>query len=121
MAGFAARGRSIRTHLLHALLELPLVRIGVATDAVQIVPVIDHGRLGVELGRVLVAIRARHGNVAARQHEACLLVFGQAECRRLVRLQIVAAIAGVEIWRRGKLPCMLVGVTVGAALELDLE
>lgn len=121
MAGFAARGRSIRTHLLHALLELPLVRIGVATDAVQIVPVIDHGRLGLELCRLLVAIRARHGDVATGEHEACLLVLGQAKRRWLVSLQIVAAIAGIEVRRRCELPGMSIGVAVGAALELDLE
>ena len=92
-----------------------------ATGAVQILPVIDHGRLRLELRRFLVAVGAGHGHVPARQHEVRLLVLGQAECGRLVSLKIVAAIAGVEVRSRGKLPRMLVGVAVGAALELDLE
>ena len=97
------------------------MRIRVATRAIQIVPAIDNRRLGLELRRLLVAIGARHGNVATSEHEAGLLMFGQTECGWLVSLQIVAAIAGVEVWRRCELASMLVGVTVCAALELDLE
>ena len=82
---------------------------------------VDHSRLGLELGRFLVAIGAWHRNVAAGKHEARLLVPGQAEGGWPVSLQIVAAIAGIEVWCRGKLPGMFVGVTVGAALELDPE
>src|ERR1019366_3058751 len=57
----------------------------------------------------------------ACQHKVRLLVFRKAESRRLVTLKIVAAVASVEVRSRGKLRCMLVGVTVGAALELNLE
>jgi len=59
--------------------------------------------------------------VATGEYEARLLVFGQAERRRLVSLQIVAAIAGIEVWRRRKLSCMLVAVAISAAFELDLK
>ena len=50
-----------------------------------------------------------------------LLVFRKAESRRFVALKIVAAVAGIEVRSRRKLRGMLVGVTVGAALELNLE
>ena len=113
--------RTIRPRLLHALFELSFVRIGVATRAIQILPVVNHGRLGLELRRFLVAIGAGHGNVPAGKHEARLLVLGQAEGGGPVSLEIVAAITGIEVWRRRKLPGMLVGVTIGAALELNLE
>src|SRR5438874_1772196 len=50
-----------------------------------------------------------------------LLMLGEAERRRLVSLQIVTAVAGVEVRGGRKLPLVLVGVAVGAALELDFE
>ena len=59
--------------------------------------------------------------MAARQHEAGLLVLRQAESGRLVGLEIVAAVTSVEVGCRGKLPRMLIGVTVRTALELDFE
>lgn len=59
--------------LLHALVELPLVRIGVTTRTAQIGPVIDRrGRL--EFGGFCVTIRARHRNVLAGEKEAGLFV-----------------------------------------------
>ena len=33
----------------------------------------------------------------------------------------MAAIAGIEIWRRRKLPAMLIAVAIRSALELDFE
>lgn len=54
------------------------------------------------------------------QLEMRLLVLGQAERGRLISLQIVAAIARVEVGRRRKLPRVLVGVAVHALLKLDL-
>ena len=97
------------------------MRIIVATGAVQTLPVIDHGRLRLELRRFLVTVGAWNRDVPACQHKVRLLVFRKAESRRLVTLKIVAAVACVEVRSRGKLCSMLVGVTVGAALELNLE
>ena len=68
-----------------------------------------------------MAVGARDGNVSTGEHEVGFLVLGQAEGGRSVRFKIVAAIAGIEIRRRRKLARMLIGVTVGTALELDLE
>jgi len=65
VAGFATRGRTVGPHLQHPLLELAFVWIGVATGAVQILPVIDHRRFWLELRRLLVAIRAGNRQVAA--------------------------------------------------------
>ena len=59
--------------------------------------------------------------MAAGQNELGLFVLCQRECRRFVPLQIVAAITTVEIRSGGELSCMLVGVAVRTALELDLE
>lgn len=59
--------------------------------------------------------------MAARQHEAGLLVLCQAEGRRLVGLEIVAAVTCVEVGCCGKLSGMLVSMAVGTALELDCE
>ena len=65
MAGLATGGGAIRPGLLHALLELAFMGIVVATGAVQALPVIDNGRFGLELGRLLVALGAGYGDVAA--------------------------------------------------------
>lgn len=46
MARFASRGRTVGARLLHACCELPLVRIAMATGAVQMFPVIDHRSFG---------------------------------------------------------------------------
>ena len=42
VAGFASGSRAIGAYLQHPFLELPFVRIGVATRAIQTLPVIGH-------------------------------------------------------------------------------
>ena len=121
MAGFAAYDRAVGPRLLHALLELPFVGIIVATGATQIFPVINDCRLGVELRRFLVTFGTCDRNMPAGEREMRLLVLGQAERGWLVSLESMAAIASVKVRCRGKLPRMLVGVAIGAALELNLE
>ena len=120
MTGLAPGGGTVGANLKHALLELALVRIGVATGAVQIFPVIDHG-LGLKLRRFFVAIGARNRDVPSGQHEVSFLVLGQAESRRFVAFQVVTPVAGVEVWRGRELGGMLVGMAVGATVELHLE
>lgn len=46
---------------------------------------------------------------------------GQSKRRRFVSLQIVATLTTIEVRRRRKLSRVLVGVAVGAALQLDFE
>ena len=59
--------------------------------------------------------------MAARKNEMGLLMFGQGEGGGLVAFQVVASIAGIEIWSGGELIRMPVAVTIGTALELHLE
>lgn len=68
-----------------------------------------------------MALGARDRDVSSSQDEARLLMLGQGKCGRLVAFEIVTAIAGVEIRRRGKLSGMAVAVTIGAAVELQFE
>ena len=96
------------------------MRIGVATGAVQILPVIDH-RFRLEFGRFLVAICARHRHVSARQQEVRFLVLGQGESGGFVRFQVVASVASVEVRCRRELIGVPITVTIRAAFELDLE
>lgn len=121
MAGFASGSGSIRSHLLHAFFELPFMGIIVATGAGQILPVIDHRWFGLKLRRFLVALSARSRHVTTRQSKLRLPVFGQCERGRLVPLQIVAAVARIEVRRRSELSGVPVAVTVGASLKLHLE
>ena len=121
MAGFATRGRSIRSHLLHAFFELSLMGIIVATDASQILPVVDHRRFGQKFRRFLVALGTRSRHMTTRKREMRLLVFGQCERGRLVSFQIVAAVARIEVRCCGKLPGMPVAVAVSTTLKLHFE
>lgn len=68
-----------------------------------------------------MALDTRSRHVTTRESEMRLLVFGQRERRRLVSLQIVTAVACIEVRRRGKLSGMPVPVTVGTTLELHFE
>ena len=65
-----------------------------------------------------MAVGAGHRDVPACQREPGLLVFGQGEGGRLVSVQIMAAVASIEIWGSGKLTGMAVFVAIGAEVEL---
>lgn len=121
MARFAASRRPIRLLVLHTLLELILVRILVATGAFQILPVIDHGGLGLELSRFFVAVAARYCNVRSGEHEVCLFVLRQSKRGRFVAFKIVAAIARVQVRRRSELSGVAVAMAIRAGGELDFE
>jgi len=75
VAGLATCDRTIGPGLHHALFELSLVRIIVATGAVQSLPVINHGGLRLELRRFLMTVGAGHRNVPTCKHEVRRLVF----------------------------------------------
>src|SRR3954465_4008068 len=68
-----------------------------------------------------MAVSARHGAMPARQHAMGFLVLGKGKRRGLVCLEAVAAVAGVEVGRGGKLTGVAVAVTVGAAVEFHFE
>ena len=122
VAGLATRWRSIRPRLLHALGELVVVRVLVTGLAIQIIPVIEHHRLGlgVRVLRLFMAVRAGDGNVAAREGEPRILVPLQCERRRLEAVHRVAVFALVLVGRGGELPVVRILVAVRAILELDL-
>jgi len=120
MAGFTSTWRSRCFRLLHALIELPVVRIRMATGATQVGPVVN-GRRRLEIGGLLVTIRTRYRYVLAGQKKARFFVARQRESRRTVCLNRMATVARVEIGRRCELPNVLVLMTVGAVLELHFE
>ena len=97
------------------------MRIIVTTGAVQALPVVNHRRLWLELRRFLVTVGAGDCNVPPGEHKARCFVFGEREGGRLVSLEIVTAIAGIEVRPSHKLPGMLIGVAIGAAIEFDFE
>lgn len=121
MASFASRRLAVCSNHLHAVSKLPLVRIAVTTGAVQVRPVIDHRRPRLEFRRLLVAFGAWNRQVAAGQHKTRFLVLGKRERGRLVRFDVVAAIAGIEVRSGGKLSRVPIGMAIRTALELDLE
>ncbi len=120
MACLASAWTACSLCLLHALIELPIVRISMATGATQIRPVIDRG-WGPEIGRLFVAIGARHRNVLARQKETRLFMARQRERGGTIARNRVTTFAGIEIGCRSELAGMVVFVAVGAVLELHCE
>ena len=121
MASFASRRRSISPHHRHACLELRLVGVFVATGAAQILPAINYGGFWFEFRRFLVAVATGNGNVSSSQQKVRVLMTRQCKRGRLVSFQIVAAVTGVEVRSGGKLGGMLIGVTIRAVLEFDVE
>lgn len=59
--------------------------------------------------------------MTARENEMRLLVLAQSKCGWLVRLYIVATVAGIEVGCCGKLFRMPIAMTIGAAVEFDFE
>jgi len=59
--------------------------------------------------------------MTSTQPKGRFVVPAQAECGWQKAFQGMAALAGVEVWRSGELPGVLVAVAIGAALELHLE
>lgn len=97
------------------------MRVVVATGAIQILPVIDGGGLGLKFRGLLVAVGARRRHVAASQRKVRFLVPRQGKRGRLIGLESVAAVAGVEIGSGRELPAMAIAVAVSAAREFDFE
>ena len=121
MTRLASGNSLIRAQELHAFRELPFVRIRVTIRATQVLPVIDNSRLRLELCRLLVAVDARDRDVSPGKNEVRLFVTVQRKCGRFIPFQIVAAVTGVGIRSRDKLPGVTVAVAISAIRKLDLE
>jgi len=123
VAGLAAEGSSVGAQFLHGFGELALVRIFVAGFAIQVFPMVENDGFGGGVGvfRLLVAVGAGHGDVAAGESKAGVFVALQGERGRLPAVHCVATLALVEVRRLDELAVVAVLVTVGAFLELDLE
>ena len=65
MARLAPGRFATGSRLQHTLLELSLVRIGMAGDAGKTVPMIEDRRLGLDVGILFVAVAARNGDMAS--------------------------------------------------------
>jgi len=68
-----------------------------------------------------MAVGAGHGDVPAGQRELRFLVLGKREGRRLVSIQSVALVAGVEVRCGDKLSGVLIFVARSALVKLDFE
>jgi hypothetical protein len=121
MASHTLEGFSVYSRLLHQCFEPALVRVGVATCACEVLPVITRGGFRGEVAGRLVAIAARNCHVAPAQPKRSFVVPAQAECGRLEPLQIVAILAAIEMRRGCELASMLIGVAIGATLKLHFE
>lgn len=121
VASLAATLGAVGPDSLHALLELPFMRIVMATGAVQVAPVIDNGGLGLELRRFLVAVSTGNGDVPSGEREMSFLVLGQRKRGRLVAIHRMTTFASIEIRRGGKLSRVPVAMAICAAIKFDFE
>jgi hypothetical protein len=94
-----------------------------AAHAIQVSPVINSSRVDIDrdLCGLFVTVAARHGHVASGKKEARFLVAREREGRRFVAFKVVAAVASIEVRRRGKLPGVTIAMTIGAPLKFDFE
>ena len=121
MTALTAGRRAVGTCQRYAVFELALMRVGMATGATQLLPVIDNTWLRLELHRLFVAVGARHRNVPSGKSEVRVFMASQSKCRRLISFDCMAAVASVKERRCGKLCCMLVGMAISATAKPDLE
>src|ERR1700687_427568 len=101
MTSHTPEGFSVYSRLLHKGFEPDLVRVGVATCACQVLPVITRRGFRGEVPGQLVTIAARNCDVASTQSKRSFVVLAQAECGGLEPLQIVAILAAIEMGRGG--------------------
>lgn len=101
--------------------QLSSVRISVAGCTSQVLPVVRRRRLRLEIRGQSMAIAAGNCHMGSGERKARLAVPGQAEGRGHQSLQGVAIVAAIEVRGARKLPGMLVAMTIGTALELQLE
>lgn len=120
VAGFAARGFAVHSGAEHTLPELPFVWIGMTGRAIKFLPMIDSGLLIAGVNQVFVTVGADGRDMAARQYETSLFMTRQRKCRGMVSVQSMAFLTLIEVWRRRKLGCVPIRVTVRTELELDL-
>lgn len=105
----------------HEGVQLPSVRISMAGGTSKVLPVIGRRRLRLEISGQSMAVAAGNCHMASGKRKARLTVPGQAEGRRHQSLQGVAILAAIEVRGAPKLPGMRVAMTIGTALELQLE
>jgi hypothetical protein len=121
VACLAALRGPIRTCLPHAIVELTFVRIFMASRAGEIVPMVLHRRLRLQVRVFPVTIAAGDCRMTPGKGKLGFFVPGERKGRWLVSLQIMTTLAGVKVRRLRELPGMLVAMAIGAALELHLE
>lgn len=118
MASFAPEGRPVASLLLHAVAELPAVRVHMARGAGLILKSKRQNLVCAVRHPGLVALIARHSCMCARQHEICFLVLRYREHRAMKVAHGVAGLAAIVVWRAGELTIVRVLVAVRAVRKL---
>ena len=118
MAGLAAQWLAVGAGVRHACRELALMRIGVASRAVQAVETIE--RAAPPLRR-LVAVNAGDRDVAAGEHEPRLLMTCEIESRGMECGLVVTLFATVKVGSACKLVVVYVLVAIHTSGRLDCE
>ena len=120
VAGFAAEQRAIGTPLRHAILELPVMRVRVASRAAHILETERKNFIGAASRSHFVAIGARYGGVGAGEWEPRAPMFGDAIGGTVKIQDRMAAFAAILVRRGGKLVVMRILVAIGAGREFHL-
>ena len=119
VAGLTLQRLSIQSNLLHDFLESPLVGIGVASGATQVLPVIERRRSRFECCGRFVAIAAGNSHMSPVQPKPRFIMSGEAECGGKKSLKIVAILAAIEMRHGGELAGVRIVVAIRAMRELQ--
>ncbi len=117
VTSFAAQRSSVRALLRHALLELALVRIGVACRASAILKMEGQDLVGSAAQSGFMAIGAGDGDMGSGEQETRVLVLRNCKRRMMKILYGVALFAAILVGRSGELLIVRILVAIRAGRE----
>jgi len=120
MTGFAAKGRAVAAQFLHAVAELPAMRVGVTRGAGLVRKSKRQDIVAAVRKPGFVAFVARNRGVCAGQHEFSFLVLRNREERPMEVAHGVARLAAIVVRRPRKLAVVDIRVAVRAVREFHL-
>ncbi len=119
MAGFATKGRAIGPFVGHAIVELPLVGILVASGASPIFEVEGKNLVGAAGSTLFMAVGAGDSDMSSGEGEPRGLVLGDGEGGAMEIDNRVAGFTTIVVWGGSKLIVVGILVAIGAGFKLN--
>ena len=119
VAGLAAEGRAIGAFAGHAVVELALVRILMASRACAVFKMEGKDFVDAAASPNFMAIGARDRDMGASQGEARGFVLGDCECRAMEIDHGMTRFAAIVVRSGGKLIVVRILVAIGASFKFN--